>query len=111
MNDNNYTLSIYQKLGDIAKQIETLENVDPDKSIHGVGYTIETPEDLQNMINFHWVRIRFLEELLQKTRDEILQEKKNISERLCSDCKKNSNTGCREDFFNYCFDSLIEAIL
>jgi len=108
---SDHKLSIYQKIGDIAKQIETLKNINPDKPVHGIGYTIETPEDLQNMINFHWVRIRFLEELLHKKRDEILQEKKNIADRLCDDCKTNSNTGCREDFFNYCFDSLIEAIL
>ncbi len=102
---SKHILSIYQKMGDISKQIETLEIKKENKKfskIYGiVGIAITNHEEMSQIIDYQWSRIRFLESLLVKTRHQIKEEKESIFRLLCNDCRINKEgIPCKEDFFN-----------
>ena len=112
MNHNNHTLSIYQKIGDIARQIESLEekfNSDKPSITQGIGgIEVSGKDELKNMIEFQWIRLKFLKNILGKSDSEMHKERMIIESGRCNDCMNEQNLGCKEDFFNNCFLKLIE---
>jgi len=110
----DHRLSCYQKIGDIAMQIESLENKiereDFRPSVTFPGIILDTREDIKRMIYFHWDRINFLNILVNLDRKKVIEEFDNIKEKLCEDCS-NDKGPCEEDFFNYSLYKLLEVVL
>lgn len=110
----DHRLSIYQKIGDIAKQIEALENKKQTNEyrtyVINLGQ-IEGKENIDQVIQFHWKRIGFLESLLNKSRFQLRKEEDKLYDNLCKDCRLSEGVPCEEDFLTYNLYKLFEVII
>jgi len=97
-------LQIYSKMGDIARQIDNLEQRIKDgnanvKVVYSVGGAIlTTDKELQYMIDLGWSRIRALEDALVKTEEDIKAYMQDLKDSMCTECNMDPKEGCQRDF-------------
>jgi len=94
-------LQMYWKMGDIAHQIDVLE----DKIKNGKyntkcvgGAILSTEEDIRYMIELQWTRIRSLEDAILKTEESTKSYVQDLRDSMCKECNMNDNNSCKKDY-------------
>ena len=99
---SKFNLSICQKIGDISKQIESLEaKLDSENIRFQVvgGIEITSKEELEVLIYFQERRLNILSTLLDASNDKVKESKKSQFDHLCDICQGNQEYQCEKDFF------------
>jgi len=97
-------LQMYANMGDIAGQIDNLEQKIKDgnyhvKVIYSVGGAIlTTDKELQYMIDLGWTRIKALEDALVKPEEDTKAYVQDLRDSMCKECNMNLDKGCQRDF-------------
>jgi len=111
----SHILSIYQKMGDIAHQIERLEEKKRTKRFNGTmtigGGRITNEIDCDRMIEFNWQRMWALESFLTMTPHEVRKVKDSMFSEMCSDCRLLEGIPCERDFLSYSVYKTLEVIV
>jgi len=94
-------LQMYWKMGDIAHQIDVLE----DKVRYGKynikvigGAILTTEEDMRYMVELQWDRIRALEDAISKTEESTKSYVQDLRDSMCKECNMNDNNPCQKDY-------------
>ncbi len=96
-------LAIYQKIGDIAMQIEAIEN-NITKFHNNMDFSCN---DNEMLIIFHWDRLHLLESMLHTPIKDIMHYIEQLN--LCSQCLQD--IPCEIEFTKYCQRNLILSML
>jgi len=115
LDEEKVLVNIYQKIGNIAQQIQSLRELNLEKPQNLVGgVRIENQAELDRLIEYQWSRLNFLKSLpshelfpnLQFIRDSISVEIKS-----CNECHPDNKIHvCEQHFFINSYISLIELV-
>jgi len=94
-------LQMYANMGDIAGQIDVLEDKIRFKKYNtlGVGGAIlKTEEDIRYMIDLQWTRIRALEQAILNSEEDTKSYLEDLRDSMCNECIMNEETPCQKDY-------------
>jgi|GEM_PF-4863770 len=114
-------LICYQKIGDIALQIQGLQehlkqlHSELPSDIKVIGLKPENSDEtypMDYLIDFHYKRISLLEQIVHQEINETLKIRNEYYKSLCLSCKGNYLTRscgpCKKDYESWCFIELID---
>jgi len=108
---------IYSKMGDLARQIDNLEQKIKDgnahvKVVYSVGgVMLTTDKEIQYMIDLEWARIRDLEDVLVKSEKETRLYMQDLRDSMCKECNMNLKEGCQTDFLIVTLYKTLQEVL
>jgi len=94
-------LQMYANMGNIARQIDDLENKIKYKkyNVTGLGGAIlKTEEDVRYMIDLQWARIRVLEHAILNSENDTRSYVEDLRDSMCTECIMNPEKPCQKDY-------------
>jgi len=94
-------LQMYANMGDIAEQIDSLEDKMRYKKykIKGVGGALlMNDEDIRYMIELQWARIRALENAILNSEEDTRSYVQDLRDSMCKECNMNNEIPCQKDY-------------